>query len=226
MNTELGYYLTVVENDGGRYAFTQVTNNNLNMLSARSGKHTIAAASPADKSAANDWLISKQIRATDSTTFEFYARNLGTTNTVFVGDNDYHHVEVLVSNTDNTSTTKFSTVMRDTEMPYLAENEWNHFTVDLSAFAGEDIYVAVRHTTVSANALAFFDDFTFSHIGGEDEILVGDVNLDGKVDISDIVAVINTIAGDTTYVNTSDVNEDQKTDISDIVAIINIIAEQ
>ncbi len=56
--------------------------------------------------------------------------------------------------------------------------------------------------------------------------LKGDVNLDGKVDISDIVAVINTIAGDTTYVNTSDVNEDQKTDISDIVAIINIIAEQ
>ena len=54
--------------------------------------------------------------------------------------------------------------------------------------------------------------------------LKGDVNRDGKVDISDIVAVINTIAGDTTYKATSDVNDDSKTDISDIVAIINIIA--
>ena len=52
----------------------------------------------------------------------------------------------------------------------------------------------------------------------------GDVNRDGNVNISDIVAVINTIAGDTTFKATSDVNGDKQTDISDIVAIINIIA--
>ena len=56
--------------------------------------------------------------------------------------------------------------------------------------------------------------------------LKGDVNLDGKVDISDVVAVINTMAGDTTYKDTSDVNEDEKTDISDVVSIINIMAGQ
>ena len=54
--------------------------------------------------------------------------------------------------------------------------------------------------------------------------LKGDVNLDGKVDISDIVAVINTIAGDNTYRSTANVNDDGNVDISDIVAIINIIA--
>ena len=53
--------------------------------------------------------------------------------------------------------------------------------------------------------------------------LKGDVNEDKKVDISDIVAVINQIAGTAEYVG-SDVNEDKKVDISDIVAIINIIA--
>ncbi len=52
----------------------------------------------------------------------------------------------------------------------------------------------------------------------------GDVNHDGAVDISDIVAVINTIAGETTYSASADVNTDNNTDISDIVAIINIIA--
>ncbi len=51
-----------------------------------------------------------------------------------------------------------------------------------------------------------------------------DVNLDGNVDISDIVAVINTIAGGTTYKSTADVNSDKNIDISDIVAIINYIA--
>ncbi|MBR1466734.1 MAG: Ig-like domain-containing protein [Bacteroidaceae bacterium] len=51
----------------------------------------------------------------------------------------------------------------------------------------------------------------------------GDVNLDGKVDISDIVAVINFIAGTDSFYF-CDVNEDGSTDISDIVAIINIIA--
>ena len=51
----------------------------------------------------------------------------------------------------------------------------------------------------------------------------GDVNEDGKVDISDIVAIINQIAGTATY-RYADVNEDEKVDISDIVAVINIIA--
>ena len=60
---------------------------------------------------------------------------------------------------------------------------------------------------------------------GVDSHLKGDVNEDGKVDISDIVAVINQIAGTATY-RYADVNEDTKVDISDIVAIINIIAEQ
>ena len=52
----------------------------------------------------------------------------------------------------------------------------------------------------------------------------GDVNHDGKVDISDVVAVINTMAGDTTFKATSDVNADGDTNISDVVAIINIMA--
>lgn len=58
----------------------------------------------------------------------------------------------------------------------------------------------------------------------ETAALKGDVNLDGKVDISDVVAVINTMAGDTTFKATSDVNNDGKTDISDVVSVINIMA--
>ena len=53
----------------------------------------------------------------------------------------------------------------------------------------------------------------------------GDVNEDLAVDISDIVAVINQIAGTASY-RYADVNGDEKVDISDIVKIINIIAEK
>ncbi len=51
-----------------------------------------------------------------------------------------------------------------------------------------------------------------------------DVNIDGEVDISDVVAVINTMAGSTTYKNTADVNGDNNVNISDVVAIINYMA--
>ena len=65
--------------------------------------------------------------------------------------------------------------------------------------------------------------FNVTRPGEEDETKPGDVNEDTKVDISDIVAIINHIAGTATY-NNADVNKDQKVDISDIVAVINIIA--
>ena len=57
------------------------------------------------------------------------------------------------------------------------------------------------------------------------EGLKGDVNDDGKVDISDVVAVINQMAGQAFW-KYADVNEDYKVDISDIVAVINIMAGQ
>ena len=57
----------------------------------------------------------------------------------------------------------------------------------------------------------------------EDDDNPYDVNNDTFIDISDIVAVINHIAGTVTY-KKADVNKDNNTDISDIVAIINYIA--
>ena len=55
-------------------------------------------------------------------------------------------------------------------------------------------------------------------------ILKGDVNFDGKVNITDVVAIIQTIAGDSTYMYNADVNRDNDINITDIVTVINIIA--
>ena len=63
--------------------------------------------------------------------------------------------------------------------------------------------------------------------GVYEEYIPGDVNEDLAVDISDIVAVINTIADpDNSSYRYADVNQDGNVDISDIVKIINIIAEK
>ncbi len=63
--------------------------------------------------------------------------------------------------------------------------------------------------------------------GVYEENIRGDVNEDLTVDISDVVATINTMANPNESVwRYADVNGDTKVDISDVVAIINIIAGQ
>ena len=80
-----------------------------------------------------------------------------------------------------------------------------------------------KNTTISGD-WCMFDDFQLFYLGPVAN-LYGDVNEDGEVDISDIVAVINQIAGTATF-RYADVNEDKTVDISDIVAIINEIASK
>ena len=55
----------------------------------------------------------------------------------------------------------------------------------------------------------------------------GDVNGDGTVDISDVVALVNIILnGSSDYQAEADVNNDGGIDISDVVALVNIILGQ
>ncbi|MBQ4008203.1 MAG: dockerin type I repeat-containing protein, partial [Muribaculaceae bacterium] len=51
----------------------------------------------------------------------------------------------------------------------------------------------------------------------------GDVNLDGKVNVSDISTLINMILGIQGESATGDVNGDGKINVSDVTALINLI---
>lgn len=53
--------------------------------------------------------------------------------------------------------------------------------------------------------------------------LTGDINGDGKVDVSDVNAVINIMLGKVESVPAADVNTDGKVDVSDVNAVINIM---
>ena len=59
--------------------------------------------------------------------------------------------------------------------------------------------------------------------GGAVALPEGDVNSDGKTDISDVVAIINVMAGKDTNTR-ADVNCDGKPDIADVVSVINMMA--
>ena len=65
------------------------------------------------------------------------------------------------------------------------------------------------------------------YLGGGTATKKGDVNEDGKVDINDVVAIINQMAGTASWKN-ANVNEDPDgaVDINDVVAVINIMAAQ
>lgn len=180
VNEKLTYYLTTMENNGGRYAFTQGWFNN-QLSTAHEGTGALMTGTPVSGTA-DDWLISLPFTATSNTTFDFYARNLEQTNSVLPAGKN--HITVLVSTTDNASPESFTeTVLANQEIPYLDANEWQHYTVDLSKFDGQKIYVALRHTTEAEGVMeAFYDDFTFNHIGQTTGIK-GITAIDGEANV-------------------------------------------
>jgi hypothetical protein len=54
-------------------------------------------------------------------------------------------------------------------------------------------------------------------------VLSGDVNSDGKVDVTDVQACVNYILGMQNYGAAAVVNKDGKVDVTDVQAIVNII---
>jgi len=76
-------------------------------------------------------------------------------------------------------------------------------------------------------------NYSFNYVDGTltvtkkpDVGLKGDVNGDGKVNVGDIMAVINIMAGQGSNNAKGDVNEDGKVNVGDIMAVINIMAKQ
>ena len=73
-------------------------------------------------------------------------------------------------------------------------------------------------------------DGTYAHVdGGESnpgylsEAILGDVNLDGAVDVADIASIIDVMAM-SSYKRTADVNHDGSVDVADIASVIDIMA--
>ena len=130
----------------------------------RSGDQLLATMSTESEVEAVDWLISEQMTAREGAHFRFYAKS-------YDGDNTYHpwsYLTVLVSTSDN-ATSSFSPIdgFTSVQVPHKnntdSETSWTEFDVDLSSYAGQAIYVAVRNNTPGEGFVTFFDDFYFEN---------------------------------------------------------------
>lgn len=156
------------EKSGQRFAFWPGNNTKMNgIISPVSGDYALVAASTSETSTvqADNWIVSKKLTATANSSFDFYARNWESKQSVLPAPE--HKISVLVSESSNTDISSFIEVLPNQEIPYLDSKEWKHYTVDLSAYAGKNIYVALRHNDESTSNVAFFDDFTLSHFTDE-----------------------------------------------------------
>lgn len=159
-------YGTEFDQSGGVFAFgVAYETSNLQNVAPISGQAFLVTGNPLDENTKGDnWLVSKKLTATANSSFDFYARNWESNNSVL--PSGMHQVGVYVSETSPSDTKTFTEVMKLQEIPYLDGHNWKHYTVDLSAYAGKDIYVGVRDYTEGYRLVAFYDDFTFSHFGG------------------------------------------------------------
>ncbi|MGL4293624.1 MAG: choice-of-anchor J domain-containing protein [Bacteroidales bacterium] len=104
-----------------------------------------------------DWIISEKMTARQDARFRFFAKS-------YAKDFKLHSVTVLVSTTDNSkSSFKPLDHFTNVELPAKGNQEFTEFTVDLSQFSGQPIYVALKHTVSYDGFVAFFDDFFYEN---------------------------------------------------------------
>ncbi len=106
---------------------------------------------------------------------------------------------------------------------FTANGKPEHFEVTFTKTSDSDtpLLIGIRVNGTNANWVAA-DNFKLTYLGAG---MRGDVNEDGKVDINDVVAIINVMAGTATWPN-ANVNGDTdgNIDINDVVSVINIMA--
>ena len=83
------------------------------------------------------------------------------------------------------------------------------------------------YVTIDIDMQNILQQVIYVQVGTDDFVVSvkGDANGDGKVDIADVVAILNAMASDLTD-SKFDVNDDGKIDIADVVAVLNIMAQQ
>lgn len=106
----------------------------------------------------------------------------------------------------------------------LLKGEWTEYTVRLTGIT-ESTQITFAATTASGNRF-FLDEVMLVADAAAPEVLIGDVNMDGAVDVSDISTLAEYIFGNTPAqfcAEAADANEDGAIDVSDISTIAEII---
>ena len=100
---------------------------------------------------------------------------------------------------------------------------WFEMQTDTIDVANGDTLTLAFNANLPGSGWWSADRFSLTLVHLPQKLLPGDVNQDRKVDINDVVAIINHMAGTTLWQH-ADVNKDEKVDINDVVAVINHMA--
>ncbi|MDO4510801.1 MAG: M6 family metalloprotease domain-containing protein [Bacteroidales bacterium] len=89
----------------------------------------------------------------------------------------------------------------------------------------DDVMYRVAMVAGSKTVATYVDNFTIYYTEkGKPETILGDVNGDGEVNVSDVTALINKILGTAVYDDAvCDINGDGQVNVSDVTALINMI---
>ncbi len=87
------------------------------------------------------------------------------------------------------------------------------------------IYTSMDYGSMYTDYVPFMPEITFSYQKKQAEVMHGDVNDDGIVNISDVTALINFVLSGNSDINTvnADVNDDGAVNISDVTMLINMV---
>lgn len=160
----------------------------------------------------NNWLVSPAITLpSDCSTL---------TLNYYVACNGYagEHYTLYVSTTGN-SVSDFTTSLQSETINNL---DYEIRTVDLSAYAGETIYLAWRHHDCADIMSLRLDTITLIASGFES--LLGDVNGDGSISGDDALSIMRHVLGveslNETSLASADYNEDGNVDLADALAVL------
>jgi hypothetical protein len=139
------------DGDGLNWDFSSNTQNN-----AHSGIGIMTSASYVNGQGAvtpDNWLVSPMLAATANSAVTFWVAGQ---------DPSYaaEHYAVYVSTTSDTDLSSFTAISDE----LVATGEWEEKTFDLGAYAGQNIFVAIRHYNITDMFRLNIDDVTFTDV--------------------------------------------------------------
>lgn len=122
----------------------------------------------------DDYIVSpKKVAIGKSSIFSFYASAI---DEAFFAE----HFGVAVSETGNTSTSNFKTIAEWT-IDGSRQTQWTKYEVDLSEYAGQEVWIAIRHFHVSDMFILSVDDVALTTNNSDRALLKYQVKLNGDL---------------------------------------------